>query len=249
VTENVCPPTVKLALRELVSEFAATLKLIVVVPVPLDGTPVIQEGTPLLVHAHVEVVFTSNVDAPPAAVALWLLGLKVKLHVAAAAAWVIANVWPPMLMFALRWAGSGFGATVKLIVVVPVPLAGTPVIQEGTPLLVQVQPDVVLTSNALPPPEADALWLDGVSEKLHAAPACVTAKVSPPIVMFALREAGSGFAATVKLMVVGPEPLAGTPEIHAGTPPLVHAQPDGVFTSNALELPAAPALCPVGLSE
>ena len=55
-------------------------------------------------------------------------------------------------------------ATVKLIVVVPVPLAGMPVIHDGTPLLVHAQPDVVVTSNALEPPPAVALWLVGFNE-------------------------------------------------------------------------------------
>ena len=70
VTLNVWPPIVMLALRDEGSEFAATVKLTVVVPVPLVGTPVIQEGTPLLVHEQLAVVFTSNALAPPAAVAL-----------------------------------------------------------------------------------------------------------------------------------------------------------------------------------
>ena len=39
-----------------------------------------------------------------------------------------------MMMFALRDDGSGLAATVKLIVVVPVPLPGTPVIHAGTPV-------------------------------------------------------------------------------------------------------------------
>ncbi len=72
-----------------------------------------------------------------------------------------------MVMLALRGVGSGLAATVKLIVVVPVPLAGTPVIQAGTPLLVQPHAGVVLTSNALDPPAADAVWLVGFNEKLH----------------------------------------------------------------------------------
>ena len=78
-------------------------------------------------------------------------------------AWLTAKVWPPMTMLALR-AGSVLAATVKLMVVVPVPLPGTPVIHAGTPLLVQLQPAVVLTSNELEPPAADALWLVGLSE-------------------------------------------------------------------------------------
>ena len=68
------------------------------------------------------------------------------------------------MMVALRGVGSGLRATVKLIVVVPVPLAGTPVIQDGTPLLVQPHAAAVFTANELGPPDADALWLVGFSE-------------------------------------------------------------------------------------
>lgn len=76
VTENVCPPIVMFAVREAGSVLAATVKLIVVVPVPLPGMPVIHAGTPLLVHAHVDVVLISNALEPPAAVALWLAGFS-----------------------------------------------------------------------------------------------------------------------------------------------------------------------------
>ena len=69
-----------------------------------------------------------------------------------------------MVMFAERGVGSELAATLKLIVVVPVPLAGTPVIHAGTPLLVQAHAAVVFTANALDPPDADALWLVGFSE-------------------------------------------------------------------------------------
>lgn len=63
-----------------------------------------------------------------------------------------------MTMFALR-AGPVFAATVKLMVVVPVPPTDIPVIQAGTLLLVVVHehPAAVMTSNALEPPPAAAL--------------------------------------------------------------------------------------------
>ena len=59
-----------LAVRGVGSVLATTVKLIVVVPVPLAGTPVIHAGTPLLVHAHAAVVVTANELDPPDAVAL-----------------------------------------------------------------------------------------------------------------------------------------------------------------------------------
>ena len=67
-------------------------------------------------------------------------------------------------MSALRAVPPELAATVKLIVFGPVPLAGTPVIHAGTPLLVQPQPVVVVTANELEPPAAAALWLVGFSE-------------------------------------------------------------------------------------
>lgn len=72
-----------------------------------------------------------------------------------------------MRMSAERGDGFGLAATVKLIVCGPLPLAGTPVIHDGTPLVVQLQPAAVLTATELDPPLADGLWLVGVSEKLH----------------------------------------------------------------------------------
>jgi hypothetical protein len=69
----------------------------------------------------------------------------------------------------------------------------------------------------------------------------LTANVRPPMTIFALR-AVPVFAATVKLIVCGPEPLPGTPEIHGGTPLLVHPHPAAVFTANELAPPPAAAL-------
>ncbi len=76
---------------------------------------------------------------------------------------------------------------------------------------------------------------------MHTNPACVTANVRPPMVMLTLREAELGFASTVKLTVVGPVPLAGTPFTHVGTPLLVQLQPTGVMILNVLEPPPAGA--------
>ena len=68
-------------------------------------------------------------------------------------AWLTEKVCPPMTMLALR-VGPVLAATVKLIVVVPVPFAGTPVIHAGTPLLVQTHAAAVFTANELDPPDA-----------------------------------------------------------------------------------------------
>ena len=81
------------------------------------------------------------------------------------------------MMLAVRGEGRVLAATVKLIVVVPVPLAGTPVIHAGTPLLVQPHAaGVVAMVNELDPLDAVAVWLVGFKEKLHAG-ACETENV------------------------------------------------------------------------
>jgi hypothetical protein len=59
--------------------------------------------------------------------------------------------------------------------------------------------------------------------------------------MFALR-ATPVLAATTKLIVCGPDPLAGTPVIHSGTPLLVQSQPAEVFTANELAPPLVDGL-------
>jgi hypothetical protein len=59
--------------------------------------------------------------------------------------------------------------------------------------------------------------------------------------MFALRVAPL-LTPTVKLIVCGPLPFAGTPVIHAATPLLVQPQPAAVFTANELAPPPADAL-------
>ena len=53
-----------------------------------------------------------------------------------------------MLIVALR-AAPVFAATLKLTTRDPVSLAGTPVIHEGTPLLVQAHPGAVVTAKML----------------------------------------------------------------------------------------------------
>src|SRR6187402_1666183 len=123
-------------------------------------------------------------------------------------------------MSALRGVGSEFAATVKLIVVVPVPFVGTPVIHAGTPLLVQAQPAAVLTTTELAPPDADALWLPGASEYAHP-PDWLTVKLWPPMMMTTVR-AGPGFGSTVNAIVCVPIPLAGMPVTHVGTSIVFH---------------------------
>jgi hypothetical protein len=134
--------------------------------VPLPGplppeTIVIQESLGFAVQLQLAaVVRVMSCAGVPAAAKVRLPGATEYVH---PLAWLTAKVWPSMTMLALR-AGPVLASTVKLMLVVPVPLPGTPVIHAGAPLLVQLQPAVVLTSNELAPPAADALWLVGLSE-------------------------------------------------------------------------------------
>ena len=128
-------------------------------PLPPE-TIVIQESLGVAVQLQPAcVVRVISCAGVPAALKVRLPGATAYVH---PFAWLTANVWPSITMLALR-AGPVLAATVKLIVVVLVPLAGTPVIHAGAPLLVQLQPAVVVTSNELEPPAAVALWLVGLS--------------------------------------------------------------------------------------
>jgi len=64
---------------------------------------------------------------------------------------------PAMLILAVRDELLVLGETVKVKVVGPVPLAGMPFTQDGTPLLVQPQSNGVLTLSLLDSRLADAL--------------------------------------------------------------------------------------------
>jgi hypothetical protein len=82
---NDCPAIVRVADRGP-PELLWTVTVIVPVPVPLEGLIVTQFGAPVAVHAHPAVVVTVTVAFPPdVATLLKLVGLIVKLQVAAAA--------------------------------------------------------------------------------------------------------------------------------------------------------------------
>ena len=131
-----------------------------------------------------------------------------------------------MTTLAVRGVWSGLAATVKLIVVGPVPLGGIPVTHEGAPLPDHSQPPEVLTETELAPPDAGALWPPGASEYAHP-PDWLTVKLWPPMMMTTVR-AGPGFDSTVNTIVCVPIPLGGTPVTHAGTSLVFHVQPDAV---------------------
>ena len=129
--------------------------MIVALPVPLlPETIVIQVALGVAVHVHAAwVVSVMSFVWVPVALKVRLTGATTYVH---PDAWLTAKVRPATVIFAFR-AGPVLAATVKLIVLGPVPLAGMPVIHEGTPLLVQKHPAHVDTTNELAPPAAVAL--------------------------------------------------------------------------------------------
>jgi hypothetical protein len=77
------------------------------------------------------------------------------------------------MMVALR-SGPWFGATVKTITWVPVPLGGMAVTQAGTSLVFHVQIEFVEIVTVPCPPAAGNVWPAGEIEESHSACTCVT---------------------------------------------------------------------------
>jgi hypothetical protein len=133
-----------------------------------------------------------------------------------------------------------FAATVKLTVPVPLPLApAVTVIHAALLTAVHAQPVVVVTLVLPVPPGATAFSEVGETVNTHGAASCVTVTVWPATVSVPVRELVDVFAATLKLTVPLPLPLApAVTVIHAALLVAVHAQPVVVVT---LVLPVPPA--------
>jgi len=102
----------------------------------------------------------------------------------------------------------------------------------------QTQPAWVVTDSVPAPPAADGDRLIGLTKKLHGAD-CVIVKGIPAISKVAVRFVVAVFAATLKLTVPLPVPLAPFAMVTHGAPPVaVHTQPPVVVT---VTLPAPPA--------
>jgi hypothetical protein len=150
---NDCPAIVRVADRGT-PELLWTVTVIVPVPVPLEGLIATQFGAPVAVHAHPAVVVTVTVAFPPdVATLLKLVGLIVKLQVAAAA-WVTLTVVPATVTEPAR-AAPVFCRTFNWMVPVPEPLAPWAIeIQFWFEVAVQLQPWEALTATARLPPAA-----------------------------------------------------------------------------------------------
>ena len=139
------------------------------------------------VHAQPVGAVTAVDPVPPAAATDWLAGLIA--YVQGAAACVTENVCPPIVSEPLRCVAFGFAAALNATVPVPLPLAPLVTVSHDVLLLtpVHAQPAKVVTVVEPVPPAAATDWLVGLIAYVHAAPACVTVSVCPPIVSEPLR--------------------------------------------------------------
>jgi hypothetical protein len=159
------------------------------------------------VHEHPAVVVTEIVPFPPAAGKFSDNGLTVKTQ---GAGCVIVNAFPPIVSVALRAAVVEFAAAVNPTLPLPLPEAPLEIVTQEAPLVaVQAQPAVVVTDTVPVSPAAATDWLVGemVYEQLTA-PACVTVKVSPPMVSVPTRLVVRVFAEYPNVAGADPDPEA-----------------------------------------
>ncbi len=175
---------------------------------------------------------SSNQDRRPTA-SDWLAGLIE--YVQGAAACVTENVWPAIVSEPLRCVAFGFASAANATEPVPLPLAPLVTVSHEVLLLtpVHAQPANVVTVVEPVPPAATTDWLVGLIEYEHAAPACVTVSVCPPIVSVPLRCVVLALAAALNPTDPPPLPLAPlvtvSHDVLLLTP--VHAQPVGAVTA------------------
>src|SRR5258708_40217672 len=109
VTVTVCPATVTVPVRAVVSGLAAKAKA--TVPLPLPEAPLVTVIQPVLLNAvqlqPCAVAVTPTVLVPAAASALMRSGATRKVH--PTPAWVIVDSWLPQLMRTIRGSAVGLG--------------------------------------------------------------------------------------------------------------------------------------------
>jgi len=81
----------------------------------------------------------------------------------AAAAWVTTKAWPAIVSVTVR-AAPVFAWTASVTDPMPVPLPPVTVIHDGAPVVLQAQPEVVVTATGVDPPAAAGLALAGLME-------------------------------------------------------------------------------------
>jgi hypothetical protein len=182
------------------------------------------------VHVHPAVVVTEIVPVPPEAGRLIEAGLTVNTQ---GAACVTVKAFPPIVSVALRDAVVELAATVNPTLPLPLPEAPLEIVTHEAALVAdQAQPAVVVSDTVPLPPAAATDWLAGemVNEQLTA-PACVTVKVSPPMVSVPTRPAVPVFAEYPNVTAADPDPdAADVSVIHEALLAAVHAHPAPAVT-------------------
>jgi hypothetical protein len=189
--------TVTVPLRGVAFGFAAMLNDAEPLPLPLaPAVTVIQPA--LLVDVHEQPVGEVTVVDPVVAPAPtdWPPG-EIE-YVQAAADCVIENVCPPMVSVPVRCVAFGFGAMSNDAEPLPLPLVEPwSVTHPALLVAVHAQPAGAVMLVDPGPPAAAIVCDPGDSEYVHGVPACVTVKMSSPIVTEPMRCAVLGFAATL----------------------------------------------------
>jgi hypothetical protein len=149
--------------------FGAIASVTVPLPVPLDGTTVIQAAPGEVVQAHPVVVDTLTVDVALGLPTDRVNGATVNTH-AAAAACVTVTAWPAMVTVAVRGVVAVLAPRVSVTVAPPDPLAGATVTQLAPELAVHAQPAGAVIVVAMAPPPLPTDKLVGDTLKEHGVP-------------------------------------------------------------------------------
>ena len=146
---------------------------------------------------------------------------------AAAPVSVTLKAAPPIVKVPVRLPVDAFAAALKLTVPFPVPVAPEVMVSQVAPVCaVQLHPVPPVTATLPVPPDAGKVCETGAIVIVQLAPACVTVKARPPIVIVPVRLVVAVLADALKLTAPLPEPLA--PAVTVSQLALlvaVHAQP------------------------
>jgi hypothetical protein len=135
-------------------------------------------------------------------------------------------------------------ATVSVTLPFPLPLPPPTVIHAAGFAVDQAQPAPAVTlTDVVSPEAADERELEEIAYEQGAAASCVTLKVWPAMVAVPVRALVAVFAATARLTVPLPLPLAPLATLsHAAPLDAVQAQPAGLVTATVSVSPAATAV-------
>jgi len=152
VTVTVWPATVRVAVRAVCPVFAVAANVRVPVPVALPPAVTVNQLALLEeVQAHPDGAVTVIVPPPAAAVSDWVVAERVNVQVVFAC--VTVNVWPAMVRAPDRAVVPVFAATLKVSVLVPLPLPPDVTVSQLALLEdVQAQPDGAVTVTVPVPP-------------------------------------------------------------------------------------------------